>query len=92
MHRRLARRMAEKRQQLDEYRPLNQRIVKRLHDDFRVEATYHSNAIEGHTLTLAETEMVWEHGMTIGGHPLREHLPGQKSYRPGNRAVFCIVW
>lgn len=74
MNNRLTRRIAEKKKQLDEYRPLDQGIVRRLHEDFRVEATYHSNAIEGNTLTLAETELVLEYGMTIDGHPLREHL------------------
>ncbi|HEU5373953.1 MAG TPA: Fic family protein [Ktedonobacteraceae bacterium] len=74
MQARLARRIAEKKRRLDAYRPLDQGIVRRLHEDFRVEATYHSNAIEGNTLTLAETEMVLEYGLTIGGHPLREHL------------------
>ncbi|HEV2660922.1 MAG TPA: Fic family protein [Ktedonobacteraceae bacterium] len=73
MDARLARRLTEKKSQLDFYRPLDQGIVRRLHEDFRVEATYHSNAIEGNTLTLAETEMVLEYGMTIDGHPLREH-------------------
>jgi len=74
MDARLSRRIAEKRKKLDEYRPLDQGIVQRLHEDFRVEATYHSNALEGNTLTLAETEMVLAYGMTIAGHPLREHL------------------
>ncbi len=73
MDARLARRIAEKKKRLDSYRPLDQGIVRRLHEDFRVEATYHSNAIEGNTLTLAETELVLEYGMTIDGHPLREH-------------------
>ncbi|HEY6410857.1 MAG TPA: Fic family protein, partial [Ktedonobacteraceae bacterium] len=65
--------IAEKKQQLDSYRPLDQGTIRRLHEDFRVETTYHSNAIEGNTLSLAETELVLEYGMTIDGHPLREH-------------------
>lgn len=36
--------------------------------------TYHSNAIEGNTLTLPETKLVLEEGITIGGKSLREHL------------------
>ncbi len=36
--------------------------------------TYHSNAIEGNTLSLAETQMVLEYGVTVNGHPLREFL------------------
>ena len=34
----------------------------------------HSNAIEGNTLTLMETKVVLEEGVTIGGKPLRHHL------------------
>src|SRR6266487_3940247 len=74
MDARLARRIGEKKKKLDEYRPLDSAISRRLNEDFRIETTYHSNAIEGTTLTLAETEMVLEYGMTIDGHPLREHL------------------
>jgi Fic family protein len=35
--------------------------------------TYDSTAIEGNTLTLGETLMVMEHGLTISGKPLRDH-------------------
>jgi Fic family protein len=71
---RLARRLAEKKAQLDRYRPLRPDVVRRLHDDLRVLLTYHSNAIEGNTLTLRETQLVIEHGLTVGGHSLREYL------------------
>ena len=71
---RLARRLAEKKAALDRYRPLAPQIVRRLHDDLRALLTYHSNAIEGNTLTLRETQLVIEHGMTVGGHSLREYL------------------
>ena len=59
---------------LDSYRPLPQDTVRRLNEDLRVFLTYHSNAIEGNTLTLRETQMVIEYGVTIEGHPLREYL------------------
>ena len=71
---RLFRRVAQKKKHLDEYRPLSTDMVQRLHDDFRVRFTYNSNAIEGNTLTLAETQMVLEYGVTVEGHPLREYL------------------
>lgn len=71
---RLARRIAEKRATLDQYRPLRPDVVRRLHDDLRVLLTYHSNAIEGNTLTLQETALVVEYGLTVGGHSLREYL------------------
>ncbi len=71
---RIARRVAQKQQQLDQYRPLEAFTVQRLHQDLRLLATFHSNAIEGNTLTLHETQMVLEYGITIDGHPLREYL------------------
>ena len=71
---RLFRRIAQKKKQLDEYHPLSTDMVRRLHGDFRVRFTYNSNAIEGNTLTLAETQMVLEYGVTVEGHPLREYL------------------
>jgi Fic family protein len=39
-----------------------------------IELTYISNAIEGNTLTAVETTMVVEHGITVAGKPLRDHL------------------
>ena len=71
---RLERRIAEKKAALDLQRPLPAPIVAKLYDDLRVRLTYHSNAIEGNTLDLSETQLVIEHGMTIGGHTMREHL------------------
>lgn len=71
---RLARRLGEKKAALDRYRPLAPQIVRQLHDDLRVLLTYHSNAIEGNTLSLRETQLVIEHGVTVGGHTLREYL------------------
>ena len=71
---RLRRRIAEKRAALDARRPLPPATLRVLHEDLQVRLTFHSNAIEGHTLSLRETQLVIEHGVTIGGHPLREHL------------------
>jgi Fic family protein len=71
---RLERRINEKKEALDLQRPLPAAIVTKLYDDLRVRLTYHSNAIEGNTLDLSETQLVIEHGMTIGGHTMREHL------------------
>jgi Fic family protein len=71
---RLARRLHQKKRQLDVFRPMESFTVQRLHQDLRLLATYHSNAIEGNTLSLHETQMVLEYGITIDGHPLREYL------------------
>lgn len=60
--------------QLDELRPLPADVVAELRHRYMVRFTYNSNAIEGNTLTQSETEMVLEHGITVGGKTLREHL------------------
>ena len=39
-----------------------------------IEWTYNSNAIEGNSLTLRETKLILEDGLTIKGKPLKEHL------------------
>jgi fido (protein-threonine AMPylation protein)/DNA-binding XRE family transcriptional regulator len=39
-----------------------------------LEYTYESNRIEGNTLTLRETDLVVNEGMTISGKSMREHL------------------
>lgn len=71
---RLAARLEEKKARLDLLRPLPAAVVQRLADDMRVLLTYHSNAIEGNTLSLYETKMVIEEGVTISGQPLRYYL------------------
>lgn len=71
---RLQTRLEHKKGQLDLHRPLAPAITRRLHEDLRIRLTYHSNAIEGNPLSLRETQIVIEEGMTIGGHSLREHL------------------
>ena len=63
----------EKKAQLDELRPFPQNVLKNLQEKIALEWTYHSNAIEGNTLTLKETKVVLE-GVTIGGKSVKEHL------------------
>ncbi|TYA15256.1 Fic family protein [Paenibacillus faecis] len=60
--------------ELDALRPLPAAAVKNLEEIDRVEWTYHSNAMEGNTLTLLETKLVLEDGLTIGGKKLSEHF------------------
>ncbi len=58
---------------LDSARPLTGGETLRLRDEFVVDFTYNSNAIEGNTLTLQETSMVLA-GITIDKKPLKDHL------------------
>ncbi len=60
--------------QLRSMRPLNQAELWRLHEEFMIENTYDSNAIEGNTLTLQETALILQNGITIAEKPLRDHL------------------
>ena len=64
----------ELRKKLNQYRPLTTEEVRRLRDEFLIDFTYNSNAIEGNTLTLQETAMILNEGITIAEKPLREHL------------------
>jgi Fic family protein len=59
---------------LDGFRPFPPDAVAELRRLYEVRFTYHSNAIEGNTLTQSETEMVLEKGITVGGKTLAEHL------------------
>ncbi|MCC2865550.1 Fic family protein [Anaerovorax odorimutans] len=62
-----------KKAELDARRPLTAGEAARLNEEFVVEYTYNSNAIEGNTLTLRETDMVLR-GLTIGQKPLKDHM------------------
>ena len=70
----LYQRILEKLNKLDALRPINKAALQKLQETFRVEMTYNSNAIEGNTLSLSETKLVLEEGLTIGGKTLNEHL------------------
>lgn len=61
-------------EKLSSLRPLNNGELKRLNEEFAVNNTYNSNAIEGSTLTLRETAMILQEGVTIAEKPIKEHL------------------
>ena len=63
----------QKKAELDKCRPLTAGEVERLNEEFTVEYTYNSNAIEGNTLTLRETDMVLR-GLTVDQKPLKDHM------------------
>ena len=66
--------LTEKKKILDKHRPFDSALLKNLEEWFRIELTYTSNAIEGNTLSRAETALVVEKGLTIGGKSITEHL------------------
>ncbi|MBV8737792.1 MAG: Fic family protein [Alphaproteobacteria bacterium] len=70
----LLQQIAAKKAELDQLRAQAPHGLDNLNRSYDIELTYTSNAIEGNTLTAAETRMVVEHGITIGGKPLKDHL------------------
>lgn len=71
---RVHRRILEKKKRLDACRPLPASTVRKIQEQMEVEFVYNSNAIEGNTLKLRETQLILEEGITIEGKSLREHL------------------
>ena len=63
----------KKKKELDNRRPLTEGEIERLNEEFTIEYTYNSNAIEGNTLTLRETDLVLR-GLTIDRKPLKDHM------------------
>ncbi len=72
--------VAVKKKRLDRLRPLSREALLALQKSYDVDLTYTSNAIEGNTLTLRETAELIEHGLTVGGKPLRDHLEAVDHY------------
>jgi Fic family protein len=77
--------IAARKAELDRLRPLSGDALRQLQKHHDVELTYTSNAIEGNTLTYRETAEVIEHGITVGGKPLRDHLEAVDHYE-------AILW
>ncbi len=57
---------------LDEKRPFESPVLKQLQDYYRIGLTYSSNALEGNTLTISETKVLLEDGLTANGKPLKD--------------------
>src|ERR1700759_5519050 len=66
--------IAAKKAELDRLRGAAPRGLRNLEHAHDLELTYTSNAIEGSTLSAAETTLVIEQGITVGGKPLKDHL------------------
>lgn len=70
---RLASLDAQKRR-IDAARPLPPVTLQSLKEDFIIRYAHETTALEGNTLTIYETKVVLEDGITIGGKTVREHL------------------
>lgn len=73
-------RLEEKLVKLSKLRPLPKSAVQKLREKFQIEMTYNSNAIEGNSLTLKETFLVINEGITVKGKPLKDHLEAKDHY------------
>lgn len=62
----------QQKKEIDSFRPLSSEQSKQLKEHFKIGLTYSSNALEGNTLTLIETKVIVEDGLTIGGKSLTE--------------------
>ncbi|MBP6181875.1 Fic family protein [Flavobacterium sp.] len=67
-------RLYEKKQVLQTSRPLPNIALHKIRESLSIEWTYNSNSIEGNTMSLRETQMVIQEGITIKGKSLREHF------------------
>ena len=68
----LLKRIDQTKAYIDNHRPLAPEEIKQLDAYFRIGTTYSSNALEGNTLTLTETKVLLEDGLTVNGKPLRD--------------------
>ena len=57
---------------INELRPFEGEMLKQIKDFYRVGLTWTSNALEGNSLTMSETKVLIEDGLTVGGRPLRD--------------------
>ncbi len=67
-------RLYEKKAILQKSRPLPKIALQKIQEALAIEWTYNTNSIEGNTLSLRETQMVLQEGITIKGKSLREHF------------------
>lgn len=60
--------------ELDSLRPLDSEAEGRIMQKFRLDWNYHSNNIEGNSLTYGETKALILFGITAQGKPLKDHF------------------
>ncbi len=83
-------RLYDKMTVLKQSRPLPSIALSKIKEQLSIEWTYNSNSIEGNTLTLRETQMVLQEGITVKGKSLREHFEA-KNHEKAINYLFSIV-
>lgn len=66
--------LKELKRELDNYRPLPQETANSLKRHLMLVYNQESNAIEGNSLTIYETKVLLENGLTAKGKPFKDHL------------------
>jgi len=64
----------KQKQELDAKRPFPAPALKSLEEKLEIDEVHNSTAIEGNSLTLGETALVLQKGLTVSGKPLKDHL------------------
>lgn len=90
LDKKIQKRIDDKLALLNSFCPLPVSAVKKLKEQFEMEMTYNSNAIEGNSLTLKETYLVINEGITIKGKPLKDHLEA-KSHHEALDYLYSLV-
>lgn len=90
LDKKIQKRIDEKLKTLNSFRPLPASAVQKLREQFEIEMTYNSNAIEGNSLTLKETYLVINEGLTIKGKPLKDHIEA-KSHKEALDYLYSLV-
>jgi Fic family protein len=75
-----SKRLDQKLDAVKKHRPIPAAAVAKLKEQFAIELTYNSNAIEGNRLTLKETYLVIAEGITVKGKSLKDHLEARDHY------------
>lgn len=75
---------------LDKHRPINREKMAVIAEKLNIEWTYHSNAIEGNTLTLAETSFFLREGLTVEGKPVNDFLAAKNHYEAIHFLEDCL--
>ena len=83
-------RLEEKVDVLRSARPLPSAAISKIKEALQIEWTYNSNSIEGNTLSLRETQMVLQEGVTIKGKSLREHFEA-KNHETAIHHLYTLV-
>lgn len=90
LDKKIQKRIDDKLKLLNSFRPLPVSAVQKLREQFEIEMTYNSNAIEGNSLTLKETYLVITEGLTIKGKPLKDHLEA-KNHQEALEYLYDLV-